>query len=386
MRSGWRAAATVGGLILLASACTGPGANNVASVSPVSSPSSAPISVPVVTSPSPSPSAEPTASTLAIAGLPVHNGEVGIGYLAVTLKAAGGTAPYTWVLSSGKLPPGLSLSTAGVITGKNTAAGKFPFQVKVTDSAGATVTGQTTIGVFAALAVSQPCGTLCWVGMDCTTCGRFGGVSGGLAPYKFKVVGGTVPTGMTLTGLTLSGAFPLPLLAPFPIDVIAVGPPVPVKITFNLTVQVSDVFGATRNVTGNWQLFGPINLACPAGVQCISCPSTNTPGDCTDSTIQYGFGSPDDNVAVQVVKVCDVQGVCAITPTGIAAALPPGWTATADGGTVNVSMSCNNLCPDGSGGFGNSFYGDVYIQLVDNGRCVSATHKLSTVGIVNIDI
>jgi len=72
--------------------------------------------------------------------------------------------------------------------------------------------------------------------------------------------------------------------------------------------------------------------------------------------------------------------------TGIAGALPPGWTATADGGALNVSMSCNNLCPDGSGGFGNSFYSEIYIQLVDNGRNVAPVHKLSAVGIVNIDI
>src|SRR5690348_6236085 len=79
MRSGWRLAAAIGGLILLASACTGPGGNNnLASVSPASSPSSSPTQAPVVTSPSPSPAAEPTASTLAVAGLPVHNGEVGV--------------------------------------------------------------------------------------------------------------------------------------------------------------------------------------------------------------------------------------------------------------------------------------------------------------------
>jgi putative Ig domain-containing protein len=377
-------AATLGGLILMASACTGPGANNVASITPQSSPSSSPPPV-TVPSPSPSPSTQPSASTLSVAGLPVHNGEVGIGYLAVTLTAAGGAPPYTWAVAGGKLPPGLSLSPAGVITGKNTTSGKFPFQVKVTDSAGATSTGTTTIGVFAALAVSQPCGSLCWVGMDCTTCGRFGGVSGGLPPYRFKVVGGAVPSGMTLSGLTLAGAFPLPLIAPGPIDV--VGPPVPVKITFNLTVQVSDVFGASRNVTGNWQLFGPIDLSCPTdGTQCISCPSTNVAGDCSDNTIQYRFGSPDDNVGIQIVKVCDGQGVCATTPTAIAAALPPGWTATADGGTVSVSMSCNSQCPNGNGGFGNSFYSDVYFQLVDNGRNVAPVHKLSTVGTINIDI
>ena len=374
MKSGWRSAATLCGLMLLTAACQGPTASNDNQSTP--SPSTAPVSNPT-TAPSASPSAAPSAaSDLAVASLPVHNGEVGIGYLAVTLTATGGVAPYTWAVAGGKFPPGLNLSPAGVITGKNTTAGKFPFQVKVTDATGATATGNTSIGVFAALAVSQPCATLCMVGIDCTTCGKFGAVTGGLAPYKYKVVGGAVPSGMTWSSLTLSGAFPLPLINPIPVDV--VGPPVPVRITFGMTVQVSDVFGATRNVTGNWQLFGPINLKCPAGTQCISCSSTGTPGDCADNTIQYASGSPDDNVTVKVTGVFDSQG----NPI----ALPPNWSATADAGTVSISMSCNNQCPDGNGGFGNSFYADVHIQLVDNGRCVAPAHKLSAEAIVNIDI
>jgi hypothetical protein len=321
-----------------------------------------------------------------VASLPVHNGEVGIGYLGVTLKAAGGAPPYSWAVGGGTFPPGLNLSTDGVITGKNTTSGKFPFTVKVTDAAGATATGATTIGVFSALAVSQPCSTLCWVGMNCTTCGRFGGVSGGLPPYKFKIVAGAVPSGMTLNGLTLSGAFPLPLINPFPVDVI--GPPVPAKITFNLTVQVSDVFGATHNVAGKWQLFGPLTLGCQTDIQCTSCPTTQVPGDCLDTSIAYASGSPDDKIGVQVTQVCNFPGAtaCATTPSEIAAALPPGWSATASGGTLRVSMSCNNQCPDGSGGFTNSFYADVYFTLVDNGRCVAPANKVTVESVFNIDI
>ena len=78
--------------------------------------------------------------------------------------------------------------------------------------------------------------------------------------------------------------------------------------------------------------------------------------------------------------------VFAAVCTAGTAGLPPNWSATADSGTVSVSMSCNNQCPDGNGGFGNSFYGDVYIALVDNGRCVAPAHKLSNVAVVNIDI
>jgi hypothetical protein len=38
---------------------------------------------------------------VAITSLPVHNGEVGIGYLAVTLQATGGSGSYKWSVASG---------------------------------------------------------------------------------------------------------------------------------------------------------------------------------------------------------------------------------------------------------------------------------------------
>jgi Putative Ig domain len=52
-----------------------------------------------------------------------------------TLAATGGLAPYTWALHSGSnLPAGLTLSTAGVISGKPSATGTTTFTVDVTDS------------------------------------------------------------------------------------------------------------------------------------------------------------------------------------------------------------------------------------------------------------
>ena len=63
------------------------------------------------------------------------NGTVQVKYKA-TLTAVGGTLPYKWALASGsKLPAGLSLSAAGVISGKPSKPGPFGFTVKVTDAA-----------------------------------------------------------------------------------------------------------------------------------------------------------------------------------------------------------------------------------------------------------
>jgi hypothetical protein len=49
------------------------------------------------------------------------------------LKASGGTSPYTWTPTS-PLPPGLTLSANGLISGTPTAAGNYTFTATVTDS------------------------------------------------------------------------------------------------------------------------------------------------------------------------------------------------------------------------------------------------------------
>ncbi len=54
-----------------------------------------------------------------------------------TLEAIGGTAPYTWSVASGSLPPGLSLASDGTISGTPTATGTFTFSLRVVDSLGA---------------------------------------------------------------------------------------------------------------------------------------------------------------------------------------------------------------------------------------------------------
>ena len=47
-----------------------------------------------------------------------------------TLAATGGVPPYSWSLSAGPLPAGLTLSGTGIISGTPTASGSFPITVK----------------------------------------------------------------------------------------------------------------------------------------------------------------------------------------------------------------------------------------------------------------
>ena len=68
------------------------------------------------------------------------SGEVGVFYT-YTLTASGGGGTYSWSMSSGLLPPGLSLSPGGVISGTPTADGAYSFTVTVNSLEGEATKG-----------------------------------------------------------------------------------------------------------------------------------------------------------------------------------------------------------------------------------------------------
>jgi hypothetical protein len=80
--------------------------------------------------------------------------QVSRGY-AATLTAAGGPGPYRWAVTSGSLPPGLTLSRAGLLSGTVTAAtasggdvvGTWPFTVTATDAKGAVAVDELRLSV-----------------------------------------------------------------------------------------------------------------------------------------------------------------------------------------------------------------------------------------------
>src|ERR1022692_5353139 len=51
-----------------------------------------------------------------------------------TLQSSFGTPPYTYALTSGGLPPGITLDQSGNITGTPTSTGTWTFQITATDS------------------------------------------------------------------------------------------------------------------------------------------------------------------------------------------------------------------------------------------------------------
>ena len=74
----------------------------------------------------------------------LSSGNVGAPYSA-TITASSGVGPYTFNITSGSLPSGLTLSSAGVVSGTTSTSGTFPITVAATDSQGCV--GSATINV-----------------------------------------------------------------------------------------------------------------------------------------------------------------------------------------------------------------------------------------------
>ena len=78
------------------------------------------------------------------------NGTVGSPYTH-TFLAGSGTAPYSFSITAGSLPPGLTLAATGVVTGTPTAPpGTFAFTVTVTDSLTTTASVNCSITILSA--------------------------------------------------------------------------------------------------------------------------------------------------------------------------------------------------------------------------------------------
>ena len=115
-----------------------------------------------------------------------------------TLSATAGTAPYTFSLAAGSnLPLGLTLSSAGVISGTldpSVGTGANQFTVQVMDSLGATATSKLTISVFASLGdncndifFNVPNTSTPMVALNDLGTGTYQGSEGGLYPNGSNV-------------------------------------------------------------------------------------------------------------------------------------------------------------------------------------------------------
>ena len=207
-------------------------------------------------------------------------GRAGVAY-SDTLTATGGTAPYTWSVNAGSLPPGITLTSAGVLAGTPTTAGSYPFTVNVIDQNNGIATASITLVVNATLSLTftaPPAGQVGVAYSDTLT------AAGGATPYTWSVSAGTLPAGLTLTAST---------------GVLA-GTPTTAG-TFSFTVKVTDASSQTATKATSITIAG--------GALAITVPaSTALPGAAPSGTTSAQLGT---------VTVTDNRGIASAS-----------WTAT----------------------------------------------------------
>jgi hypothetical protein len=138
---------------------------------------------------------------LAVSTSSLPAGTVSAGYSA-SLVAAGGSGPYSWSLASGTLPAGLTLSTAGSISGTPTTAGSSAFTVAVTDGVSTTT---RSLSLVVATPVSVSTSSLV-AGKVAVAYSVSLVASGGSGPYSWSLASGTLPAGLALsTAGSISG-------------------------------------------------------------------------------------------------------------------------------------------------------------------------------------
>jgi len=190
-------------LLAMVASCAAPAGTTAPA--PTLTPTPAPQTTPTPSpkpapSPAPTPTPTPTPTPpLFITTTSLANGDVGVAY-SQTLTASGGSGTYTWSISAGSLPAGLSLNAAtGVISGKPTTAARSNFTVRV---AGGITTATQLLFIRIGLlplsitTTSLPNGDVGVAYSQTLT------ASGGSGTYTWSVSAGSLPAGLSLNAAT----------------------------------------------------------------------------------------------------------------------------------------------------------------------------------------
>ncbi len=155
---------------------------------------------------------DPASSSVSVIGCPplgiatppqLPAGQVGLPYNQ-TLVFTGGVPPLQVTLTAGSLPPGLTLSADGRISGTPTSAGQFAFTVAASDRC---ALGSQSISRRFLLEITAPaCLPLQWATgpeLPPAAAGQAYSAqllaSGGVSPLAYRQVGGSLPPGLSLS-------------------------------------------------------------------------------------------------------------------------------------------------------------------------------------------
>lgn len=189
-------------------------------------------------------------AALAISTSSLAGGTVNTAY-SQSLAATGGTTPYTWSISAGSLPAGLSLSSAGTISGTPTVIGTSTFTVQVADAGGASITAVLSIVIAPApLAITT---TSLPNGAVNETYNATLASSGGTPPVTWAVTLGTLPAGLALNASTgaITGTPTTPASSTFTITATDSTTPTAMTASKQFTVVINAALAITTSSLAN---------------------------------------------------------------------------------------------------------------------------------------
>src|SRR3984957_19531357 len=267
-----------------------------------------------------------------------------------TLTESGGTSPFTWSVSSGSLPAGISLSPSGNLSGTPTATGTSSFTVKVTDASGQSATQATSISISAGVSTTfaaPPAAAVNSAYSDTLT------ATGGTTPYTWSVNAGTLPAGITLSAAgVLSGTPTVTGSYPFSVNVIDANQGIATaSITLVVTAALTLTFPAPPSGTVGTAYTDTLTAAGGTTPYTFSISAGTLPAGLTlNASTGVVSGTPTTaGTSNFTVKVTDAKGATATFATSIAilssiltVAVTASAATAAPGGTVTYTITATN--------------------------------------------
>ena len=314
-------------------------------------------------------------SQLTLSPISLPNAQSGIGY-SQTITASGGTSPYTFAVTSGTLPTGLSLSSGGVLSGNpGSASGPFDFIVTATDNTGRKGSRRyitiTICGTISATPANLPNATF-GDGYSQTLTG-----TGGTAPYIFALTGGALPSGMSLTPSGVLQGSPVTLgTATFTItitDVNGCAGTQNLSLTVNSNSCVSTAITVTSNAdSGAGTLRQAIADICGGGTITIQ------PGLGTISLSTVGDSTFGPTALAILNKAVTISGNGAIIERNTSATNLRLFFINATGNLMLQNLTLRNgLARGGNGGGGGGGGAGLGGAIVNQGNLVVQNSTLS---------
>ncbi len=221
----------------------------------------------------------------------------------LTFTATGGSgSPYTWSDPGGTLPAGLTISSAGVVTGTPTVKGTSSVTLRVTDSSGrkrtVVFTWKVTGPPLSASVPNQTNQVLRSIGAVTFT------ATGGSGSYSW-----TDPTGSLPPGLAISTSG------------VVTGTPTALG-SYTVNLLVTDVqLGTTVNPTFTWKVVGPSTITgvtspfttttgatITSQALAYSCPTSNCTYTLSGAPAGIGLGTTSGSTGSSSVTVLNASG------------------------------------------------------------------------------